>query len=125
MSDLWAALCKAFPAIALNGPVGPRRDRLVLLRLRLRYYRRLIECRDGLLHLSPYVVEPSDSDGPYSIAAQVAMVKDALRRRYRGDRPVGGVVAIAAPRGSGSDDDARELVRLAREFTSAARAEKV
>lgn len=113
---LWAALFKAFPAIALDGAIGPHRDRAVVLRLRLRYYRRLIECRDGLMHLSPYLTEPADADGPYSMQLQARMVVQALRRRYRGDRPTGGVVAIAAPTGSDPEDDARQLVRLAQAF---------
>lgn len=113
---LWAALFKAFPAIALDGAIGPHRDRAVVLRLRLRYYRRLIECRDGLMHLSPYLCEPSDAEGPYSMQLQATMVAEALRRRYRGDRPTGGVVAIAAPTGSDPEDDAHQLVRLARAF---------
>lgn len=119
---LWTALVKAFPAIALDGPIGPHRDRLVLRRLRLRYYRRLIECRDGLMHLSPYLVEPSDVDGPYTMDSQASMVNEALRRRYRGDRPTGGVVAIAAPTSADPEDDARQLVRLARAFSDASRA---
>lgn len=119
---LWAALCKALPAIALDGLIGPHRDRLVLRRLRLRYYRRLIECRDGLMHLSPYLIEPSDVEGPYTMGLQASMVNEALRRRYRGDRPTGGVVAIAAPNSADPEEDARQLVRLARAFTDASRA---
>ena len=114
---LWAALVGTFPAIALDGPVGPVRDRLATFRLGLKYYRRLIECRDGLMHLSPYLQEPNEANGPYTMQVQARMVVEALKSRQRGDSPTGGVVAIAAPTGEdGADDDARQLVRLAHAY---------
>lgn len=118
---LWAVLQKAFPAIALDGAIGPVRDRMVVQRLRFKYYRRVIECRDGLLHLSPYIREPADTTGRYTMALQASMVEEALQRRYRGDRPSGVVVTIAAPATTDSEDDVRQLVRLARAFDTAER----
>ncbi|MBB4910850.1 MAB_1171c family putative transporter [Actinophytocola algeriensis] len=52
LGPLWRALYRADPAIALDPPTVP--DILVLRRIRLRLYRRVIEIRDGLLALRPY-----------------------------------------------------------------------
>ena len=52
LGPLWRALYHADPAIALDPPTVP--DALVLGRVRLRLYRRVIEIRDGLLALRPY-----------------------------------------------------------------------
>lgn len=52
LGPLWRALYRADPAIALDPPTVP--DLLVLGRVRLRLYRRVIEIRDGLLALRPY-----------------------------------------------------------------------
>lgn len=52
LGPLWRALYLDDPAIALDPPAVP--DILVLGRLRLHLYRRVIEIRDGLLALRPY-----------------------------------------------------------------------
>ena len=114
---IWRPLVRAFPAIALNGEVGSYADRLGVVRMRQKYYRRVIECRDGLVHLSPYVAEPSDNAGPYTMQVQATMVRAALERRYRGDAPTGRVVTLAAPASPDGEDDAVQLLRLARAFT--------
>jgi hypothetical protein len=52
LGPLWRALYRADPTIALDPPTVP--DLLMLGRVRLRLYRRVIEIRDGLLALRPY-----------------------------------------------------------------------
>lgn len=115
LHPLWTRLVRGFPAIALDRPRGRLKEQFTLTRMRMRYYRRLIECRDGLLQVSPYMEEPDTTeDRPYSIAEQAAMVLDALERRNRGELPHGGAVAVAAPATVDMEDDALQLLRLSR-----------
>lgn len=113
LRPLWSALVRGFPAITLDKPPSQLRDRLRIQRVRMTYYRRVIECRDGLLQISPYIVEPDgESDEPYSFEDQARMVLEALERRNRGDLPEGPVVAVAAPSSTSMEDEARVLLRL-------------
>ena len=113
LRPLWEALVRGFPAIALDRPRSRLIERLTVLRMRMRYYRRLIECRDGLLQISPYVREPGTTRGEaYTLQEQAAMVLDALERRNRGELPTGAAVAVAAPATFDIEDDARALLRL-------------
>jgi hypothetical protein len=51
---LWSAMHEAEPAIALEAPQSPTRDRFRVRDLRFRLHRRVIEIRDGQLALRPY-----------------------------------------------------------------------
>ncbi len=99
LGPLWRALYRADPAIALDPPAVP--DFLVLARLRLHLYRRVIEIRDGLLALRPYR-DPAVAaaareratraglDGPARDAAvEAAVVAAALRAKAEGLPPRG------------------------------------
>lgn len=97
LGPLWRALYRADPAIALDPPTLP--DLLVLARLRLRLYRRVIEIRDGLLALRPYRdpdvaatardrATRAGLDGARRDAAvEAAVVDAALRARAEGRAP--------------------------------------
>jgi hypothetical protein len=94
---LWRDLYRADPAIALDPPTVP--DVLVLGRLRLRLYRRVIEIRDGLLALRPYRdpgvtaaarerATRAGLDGRHRDAAvEAAVIAAALRARAAGRQP--------------------------------------
>lgn len=113
---LWQELVEAFPAIALDEPPSAQWfDSLTVRRVRGRYYRRLIECRDGLVLISPYIVAPKlDTDNaPYSSREQAELLCEALQFRRRGDLPTGEAVAVAAPYNDTIEDDARQLLLLA------------
>lgn len=51
---LWSAMHEAEPAIALEAPQSPARDRFRVRDLSFRLHRRVIEIRDGQLALRPY-----------------------------------------------------------------------
>lgn len=112
---LWASLNDAFPTIRFR-PAGTLAERLGLRRLRIayRYRRRVIECRDGLWRLSPYIPDPPDvAADPVPITDQAELVRQGLER-VNGEQPVelAEPVAIAASR----DDEDRYLVELADAF---------
>lgn len=113
LRPLWAALHQQFPTIALLPPAGPFRDRLHVRQMRMRYYRRVIECRDGLVCLSPYMASPVDeADSP---ARQAALVRDALARCSQNIDLVMPSV-IAAPANTGMEADTRAILALSREY---------
>jgi Family of unknown function (DUF6545) len=56
LAPLWTALHEAFPQDALTRvPASRWRDALSPWSVHRRFYRRVIECRDGLVRLSPYL----------------------------------------------------------------------
>ncbi|GAB3680861.1 MAB_1171c family putative transporter [Saccharopolyspora tripterygii] len=113
LRPLWAALCAQFDNIALFPQVSPLREALQLRQMRLRYYRRVIECRDGLVCLSPFVAEPVDSSKTPEQQAEI--VRDALARAAAGEQ-VSVTSVLAAPEAAGMDADSQQLLALSRAF---------
>lgn len=108
---LWSALHHAFPDIALLPPSSPVRDALRVRHMRLHFYRRVIECRDGLVCVSPYLDdEPIGSGSPMQSAHRL---REALHRSVAG-KPSAGVSVVAEPTESGTEADITQLLELAR-----------
>ncbi|MFD9958528.1 MAB_1171c family putative transporter [Amycolatopsis sp. NPDC058986] len=107
LGPLWTRLHEAFPEDALSRVrVAPWRDALSLRGVHRRYYRRVIECRDGLVRISPYLA-PLGDDG--SLANRLT---EALRAHARREAVPQEGMPVALPDGDGLDDDVRELVTL-------------
>jgi hypothetical protein len=94
---LWADLVAAVPNVALDPPVGRRRDALRWGDVHLRLYRRLIELRDAWLALRPFmdadVLGPlgPDSTGIEPVAdaeVEAVMLWTAIRARQDGRLPL-------------------------------------
>jgi hypothetical protein len=106
LAPLWTLLNREFPEDALSRvPSSPWRDVLSLRGVHRRYYRRVIECRDGLVRISPYLSE----DGSAALADRL---RDGLRAHASGTRPPSRAVAVAIPAADGLDADVHELVAL-------------
>ncbi|MET9001832.1 MAB_1171c family putative transporter [Amycolatopsis sp. Hca4] len=106
LAPLWTVLVEAFPSIVLR---TPPRGRGGVNRV---HYRRVIEIRDGLVQLSPYL----DADFGEVVAtdpgAAAAALKTALRRHADGE-PSDGRAKQVLP--AGADDlesDVRPLLAL-------------
>lgn len=120
LRPLWEPLHAAFPEDALDDharrePGRLWRDRLSPGQLHREYWRRSVECRDGLSKLSPWLrdVGYSSADPP---GEQAAAVRRALRLRERGHTPSSDApLLVAAPAAANTtvDSDVAELVRLA------------
>ncbi|MGW3964041.1 MAB_1171c family putative transporter [Amycolatopsis sp. NPDC005003] len=117
LAPLWTVLVEAFPSIVLRTP--PRRgDRLSPRGTHRGHYRRVIEIRDGLVQLSPYL----DADFGTVVAedpgAAAAALKAALRRHADGE-PSDGRAKQVLP--AGADDlesDVRPLLALSAAMTN-------
>jgi hypothetical protein len=115
LAPLWTALHEAFPQDTLTRvPASRWRDALSPWSVHRRFYRRVIECRDGLVRLSPYLELPGGSaDGLLAdrlIAALQELDTTSLIPRQ--------AVPVAVPGGSGLDADADELARLSRQVAA-------
>ncbi|MDX3191916.1 hypothetical protein PV458_26185 [Streptomyces sp. MN03-5084-2B] len=111
LAPLWTVLVEAFPSIVLRTP--PRR-RGGVNRV---HYRRVIEIRDGLVQLSPYL----DADFGEVVAtdpgAAAAALKAALERHAAGEENDGRAKQVLP---SGADDlesDVRPLLALSAAMT--------
>ncbi len=114
IGPLWTRLHHAFPEDALSRtPLNPWQDALSLRGVHRRYYRRIIECRDGLVRISPYLAH-LDHDGPLA-----DRLTQALRAHARSEPVPAEGMPVAVPHGGGLDDDARELVTLSESLRAA------
>jgi hypothetical protein len=111
LGPLWTQLHARFPEDALHRvPQRPWRDALSLRGVHRRYYRRVIECRDGLVRISPYLAGTgTDDDGDGDLAANLTQ---ALRAHASGASPAQRAVPVAIPARVGLDADVEELVTL-------------
>ncbi len=122
---LWIDLCRAFPAIALFPPRPVVADALALRDLDLRLYRRVVEIRDGMLALRPYV-DPMVLDRarvvgretglpPEEIEALVeaACIASALRTRNSGRHGGRPAAHLPSPTSGDVESEARALERVA------------
>lgn len=119
MRPLWIALHKAFPDDVLDRhrPEGLWRDRLSPSQVHRRHWRRCIEIRDGLVRLSPHLVDAGwDDTAP--APEKAAMLRGALQQRQDGVAPQSqtAVRVLAPPAEHTIDDDVRELTALSRAF---------
>jgi len=110
LGPLWTVLHHEFPEDALNRvPASPWRDALSLRGVHRRYYRRVIECRDGLVRISPYL-------GPVAERAEAAVLAERLReglRAHASGEPVPSrAMPVAIPSDDGLDADVHELLAL-------------
>jgi hypothetical protein len=107
LTPLWTLLHGLFPEDMLTPePAGPWRHALALRGVHRRYYRRVIECRDGLVRLSPYLATPNPTDDP-SLADRLRQVVET----YTAGAPKP-AVPVAIPAGDSLDADVHELVAL-------------
>ncbi len=117
LGPLWRILHEEFPEDALaRTSINPRLDLLHLTGVHRRFYRRVIECRDGLVRISPYIAKARD-DGLASAVLAVQLTA-ALDLRAAGE-PVGeAAVEIAPPTSAGLDADVDALVALSQDLVS-------
>ena len=112
LRPLWLLLHDAFPQDALHrAPSGRRREFLRVRGVHRGYYRRVIECRDGLVRISPYLAQQGVQDGttPETLAGPL---QTALRAQAAGSPTTTRALAVALPVEDSLDADARQLVTL-------------
>jgi hypothetical protein len=112
LRTLWLLLHDAFPQDALHRvPTGKWREVLRIRGVHRRYYRRVIECRDGLVRISPYLAQHGVQKGttPQTLASHL---RSALQAHAAGEPAATQALAVALPSEDNLDADARQLVAL-------------
>ncbi|MFF3554628.1 MAB_1171c family putative transporter [Streptomyces tsukubensis] len=74
LEPLWRLITDALPHVVLDIEAPTRSERLGLRGVRRRYYRRVVECRDGLVLLAPYLTPEGAADAPDPVVKQAAAV---------------------------------------------------
>lgn len=116
LRPLWLLLHKAYPQDALGRvPTNPWRDALRVRSVHRSHYRRVIECRDGLVRISPYLARLGLADAaPGSVSPEelAEKLRLALRAYDPDDQSAQKAIPVAMPDGDGLDADVRQLVAL-------------
>ncbi|MYR87666.1 hypothetical protein GTY41_22715 [Streptomyces sp. SID685] len=114
LGPLWELLNEAFPEHTLDRtPTEQWRERLIPLGMHRRYYRRVIERRDGLVRISPLLAPAQQAQQDKSRWADdlADQLCTALHREQ--PRPASAqAVAVAMPSVQSLEDDARQLAEL-------------
>ncbi|MDQ2707614.1 MAG: hypothetical protein M3Z25_08255 [Actinomycetota bacterium] len=115
LGPLWTELHRAFPHDELDREPGRRWWRRSM---RHRFYRRAVECRDGLVRLSPHWPrDDSSSDGTSRDGTSrhtAEQLRTALRAHADRRPPLGPAMLVAAPTRPGVDADVAALLALSR-----------
>ena len=111
LRPLWTVLHEQFPEDAFGRVPAPNwRDALTLRRTHRRYYRRVIECRDGLVRVSPYLADTEGTSGSVDVIAR--RLPAALRAHADGQLVADRAVPLVLPGAQGLDADVDQLVAL-------------
>ncbi|MBY8862061.1 hypothetical protein K7711_36680 [Nocardia sp. CA2R105] len=118
LAPLWSALNTQFPEdafIPTRFPDGSLLDRLGFSDVHRRWYRRVIECRDGLVRISPYIarIQARDAQSPSTSSKLAHQLRRALDDRAAGVAVPEDAVPIATPTTDGLDADVEVLLALA------------
>ncbi|MBP2472112.1 hypothetical protein JOF53_000984 [Crossiella equi] len=109
LSPLWTMLNERFPQDAMDSlPTNTLRELYGLRGVHRRYYRRVIECRDGLVRISPYLT----CDPPEGVEPLAEELRAALRLHAAGMLITAHAVPVAVPVADGLDADVAALVAL-------------
>jgi hypothetical protein len=123
---LWSTLCNSSPKIAMSPPPTPIVDALSIRDAGFRMYRRVIEIRDGLLTLRPYVDprarnlalqlgrEAGLTGLDLTAVSEAATVAVALRAKSRGHAFASGDVIPAGGGGADLESEAAFLSCMSR-----------
>ena len=115
LAPLWTVLVQAFPSIVLRTP--PRRRRGGVHRV---HYRRVIEIRDGLVQLSPYLDAGFGDVVATDPRAAAAALKTALERHAAGEENDGRAKQVLPAGADDIESDVRPLLALAAAMTNGA-----
>lgn len=113
LAPLWTVLVEAFPSIVLRSAPRRRWDRVSSRGIHRAYYRRVIEIRDGLVQLSPYLATDFAELAESDPAAAASALRSALTRRASGEASDGRAKQVLPAGADDLESDVRPLLALA------------
>lgn len=114
LTPLWLLLSEAYPENVLRPASPALRDRWRARGVHRRYHRRIVECRDGLVDISPYLVDEDDDSSVLDLdAPELAdRLHQAVTRFGQGDPAPRQAVPLAMSLGGDRQSDVRQLIAL-------------
>jgi hypothetical protein len=114
LTPLWQLLAEVYPENVLRPASSALGDRWRARRVHRRYHRRIVECRDGLVDISPYLVDKGDDTDVLDL--EPAELADRLRNAVttigKGALVPRQAVPLAMPQGDDREADARQLIAV-------------
>jgi hypothetical protein len=114
LTPLWQLLAEAYPENVLRPAAPTLRDRWRARGVHRRYHRRIVECRDGLVDISPYLgytvedTEVLDLD-PAELAERLRWAASTIGKGSLAPRQA---VPLAVPRADDREADVRQLIEV-------------
>ncbi|MGP3775432.1 MAB_1171c family putative transporter [Streptomyces sp. SDT5-1] len=123
LEPLWKLMAEAAPHAVFAVDSGSRRDRWRARGVHRRHHRRVVECRDGLVEISPYLPANSTSERPWhEVSPELVAqhLRDAVRSRKNPSAELAPARPMAAIPGQRSRDaDIQQLLVLSDALRSA------
>jgi hypothetical protein len=118
LEPLWAAMRRAFPQLVLGRvPATSWRGRLGWDSTHYRFYRRVVEIRDGLVLLGPYYDATPAGTAEHDQARWATVIREALRAK-EAESPIVDADPVLLPGGDDLESDAQLLAGIARAFAA-------
>ncbi|KUN02172.1 hypothetical protein AQI95_28925 [Streptomyces yokosukanensis] len=114
LTPLWQLLIEVYPGNELRAASRMPWDRWRARGVHRRYHRRIVECRDGLVDISPYLVDGQDETDllrlePVELARRLRRASAAIRQ---GVQVPPRAVPLAVPQGDDRDSDVEQLIAV-------------
>lgn len=114
LAPLWQLLAEAYPENVLPPASSGLWDRWRARGVHRRYHRRIVECRDGLVDVSPYLLDALDGtevlDLPPAVLAE--RLRHAVKAIGTGALVPRSAVPLAVPKESNREADVRQLIAV-------------
>ncbi|WP_432198952.1 MAB_1171c family putative transporter [Streptomyces sp. bgisy027] len=114
LAPLWRLLAEACPENVLRPASSGLWDRWRARGVHRRYHRRIVECRDGLVDVSPYLADTSEEtevlDLPPAVLA--ARLRHAVDTIGKGELAPRSAVPLAVPKEDNREADVRQLIAV-------------
>ncbi|MCD9880381.1 hypothetical protein LJ657_43890 [Streptomyces sp. NR30] len=114
LAPLWQLLIEVYPENQLRPASRTPWDQWRARGVHRRYHRRIVECRDGLVHISPYLVGKDDEADllhlePVQLARRLRRASAAIQK---GAPVPARAVPLAVPQGDERDSDVDQLIAV-------------
>lgn len=121
LAPLWELLAEAYPENVLRPASSAALDRRRARGVHRRYHRRIVECRDGLVDISPYLFDEDDSAALSIDSAELAArLRRASARIGEGVPAPRRAVPLAMALGSDRQADVKQLIAVSDALRDAA-----